>query len=213
MIGGIVGGGFGDIKNCRANAAITVAEGVEGAAGILAGGMEDGSFISCSATGSVSSENGNMGIGGLAGCDLNAPEIKDCTVDVTITVGENCVMIGGLIGFSGNTNENPTIISGCMAEAVISAPASAERIGGIVGSGFYVPAYASYYPEPTAFIVINSSSSGSITGCTNLVGTIAGYIYDNSTVEDTCTSTMTINGLAGVLVGGDIDSAPLTTLK
>jgi hypothetical protein len=211
MVGGIVGGGFGDIKNCHANAAITVAADGDGAAGVLAGGMEDGSIISCSATGSVTAGSGNMGIGGLAGCYLNAPEIKDCAVDVIITVGENCIMIGGLIAFAGNTDENPTIISGCTAKAVISAPASAERIGGIVGSGFYVPAYASYYPEPTAFIVRNSSSSGSITGgCTDLVGKIAGYIYDNSTVENTCTSTMT--GPSNN-VGGDKDSAGLDTLK
>jgi hypothetical protein len=178
MVGGIVGGGFGDIENCSANAAITIAAGGDGAAGILAGGMEDGSIISCSATGSVSAGSGNMGIGGLAGCYLNAPEITDCTVDVTITAGENCAMIGGLIGFAGNTDENPTIISDCTAKAVISAPASAERIGGIVGSGFYVSAYAEYYPKPTAFIVRNSSSSGSITGnCTDLVGTIAGKFY------------------------------------
>jgi hypothetical protein len=211
MVGGIVGGGFGDIKNCSANAAITVAENGEGAVGVITGGMEDGSIVSCSATGIVTAGSGNGGIGGLAGCYLNAPEIKDCAVDVTITVGENCTMIGGLVGFTGNTDENPTIISGCTAKAVISAPASAERIGGIVGSGMYVPAYASYYPKPTAFIIRNSSSSGSITGgCTDLVGKIAGYVYDNSTVENTCTSTMTG---ASNNVGGDKNSAGLETLS
>jgi hypothetical protein len=150
------------------------------------------------------------GIGGLAACGQNAPEITDCTVDVTITVGENCVMIGGLIGYANNTDANPTIISGCTAKAVITAQASAQRIGGIVGSGFYVPMYAAYFPAPGPFVVRNSNTSGSITGCTDLVGKIAGYIYDNSTVEADCTSTMT--GPSNN-VGGDKNSAGLDTLK
>jgi hypothetical protein len=186
MVGGIVGGGFCEIKNSSASADIILTEGDEaGAAGILAGGMEDGSIISCTVTGgSISAVAGSFGIGGLAGCCAQSPEVKDCAV----------------------TN------------VTINAPASAERIGGIIGSGFYTSAYAAmasmpgyeFLGAPGAFTVTNSASSGSIAGgCTDLVGKIAGYIYDNSTVE-TCTSTMTG---ATNNVGGDKNSAAPDTLK
>jgi hypothetical protein len=216
LVGGIVGGGFCDIKECNATAnVILTGDGVQGV-GILAGGMEDSFIISSHASGTVTaSGNGSFSIGGLAACGQEAPEIKDCTVNnVTITVGETCFMIGGLIGHVGKgyDNSDPTIIDNCtVTNVTISAPASAERIGGIIGSGFYYSARSEYRPNPNAFIIRNSTSSGSITGdCTDLVGKIAGYVYDNSTVESTCTSTMT--GPSNN-VGGDKNSAGLDTLK
>jgi hypothetical protein len=217
MVGGIVGGGFGDIKDCSAEADIIIT-GPMGTGGILAGGMEDGSIISCSATGSVTVESGMIiGIGGLAACALNAAEITDCDVDVTITVeAEDSIMIGGLLGYTGTyAPAEPTIISGCTVNADITVPASTERVGGLVGSGFYAVMYAEYLPEPSAFIIRNSTSSGSIltAGGNDLVGAIAGYTYDNSTVEASCTSDMTINGSQGVLIGGDKTTVDLDDLK
>jgi hypothetical protein len=212
MVGGIVGGGFCDISNCKAAANVIAGPG-SSTIGILAGGMEDSSLISCSVTGgSISFGDESSGIGGLAGSAFLSPEIKDCTVsNVTITVGEGCIMVGGLVGYAGGDNSEPTIIEGCAVNAVISTPVSAERIGGIVGSGFYFAMHPEYRAEPSAFIVRNSSSSGSINGgCTDLVGKIAGYIYDNSTVEATCTSTMTG---APNNEGGTKDSDALSTLK
>jgi hypothetical protein len=217
MVGGIVGGGFGDIENCRAAADIILTGDSNSHGGVLAGGMEDGSIISCSAEGRITVGPGSMGgIGGLAACGLNAPEITDCTVDVTITVNsENCVMIGGLLGHAGVFTGTPTAIRGCTVRAGITVPASAERVGGLVGSGFYVPMYKDYYPVPAAFAISNSSTSGSIStsGGNDLVGTIAGYTYDNSTVA-TSSSTMTVNGSSGTaLVGGSKSTADLATLK
>lgn len=217
MAGGIVGGGFADIKNCSANADI-ILTGNGNTAGVLAGGMENSSIISCNATGSISTGSTSMGaIGGLAACVANAPEITDCTVDVTITVpSENCGMIGGLLGYTGRyAPDDPTAISGCTVQANITVPASAERVGGLVGSGFYSAAYKDMFPEPGAFSIRTSTSSGSIVtaGGNDLIGTIAGYIYDNSTVASSCSSTMTINGGAGVQIGGDKSSAGLDTLK
>jgi hypothetical protein len=222
MVGGIFGGGWGDIKNSRAIADITLNE--NGSfAGILAGGMADSSIVSCAVTGgSITAVAGSMAIGGLAACACASAEVKDCTVsNVTITVGADSFMIGGLLGYAGtDAPAIPTAISNCtVSNVTISAPASAERIGGIVGSGFYTSAYAAYattpgyeyFGAPNAFSVTNSSTSGSITGnCTDLVGKIAGYIYDNSTVDGTCTSTMTG---ASNNVGGDKDSTALSTLK
>ncbi|MDR0399332.1 MAG: hypothetical protein LBH51_00125 [Treponema sp.] len=223
MVGGIVGGGFCDIKNSSAAADIilTGKEGI-GVGGILAGGMEDSSIIACTVTGgSITAPDGSMAIGGLAGC-VEGPEIRDCVVgNVAITVGEECFMVGGLLGFAGTYSPDPPgFIDNCrVINVAISAAPSAERIGGIVGSGFYSSMYAVMasmpgYEDlaaPSAFKIANSSTSGSITGgCTDLVGKIAGYIYDNSTVEISSTSMMT--GAADN-VGGDKESADLTTLK
>jgi hypothetical protein len=225
MVGGIVGGGFGDIKNCSAAASIFLTGAGNAMAGVLAGGMEDGSIISCRATGSITvGAGGSMGVGGLAACGQNAPEITNCMVDVTITVeAENCIMIGGLLGYAGRyAPDTPTAISGCTVNANIAVPASAERVGGLVGSGFYSGMYASmasmpgyeFLGAPNAFTVTNSLTSGSITGgCTDLVGTITGYIYDNSTVAATCASSMTINGSTGAQTGGNENMAGLDTLK
>jgi hypothetical protein len=213
MAGGIVGGGFCAITNCAATADITADDDDVASVGIIAGAMEDASIINCTAKGTITvNGKGAAGIGGLAACAFRAAEITNCTADVAITItGENCMMIGGLVGYSGailTLDETPTVISNCTVKAVITAPASAERIGGIVGSGFYMSAYKDYpmMDKPTSFKVQNCSTSGSIAGG-SLVGTIAGYIYDNSTVES-CTSNMT-----GVLVGGNKATVDLDGLK
>jgi hypothetical protein len=218
MVAGIVGGGFCPIANCEATANVTLTGDDGQGVGVLAGGMEDGSIINCKAKGTVTVTGARVsGIGGLAGCGLSAPEIRNCTADVTITIsGENNMMIGGLVGYAGtypSLDPNPTVISNCTAKAVIAAPNSAERIGGIVGSGFYMDVYKEYpmRDKPPSFKVQNSSSSGSITSGGSLIGKIAGYIYDNSTVENSCTSTMT--GSATALVGGDKTTVDLSGLK
>jgi hypothetical protein len=219
MAAGIVGGGFCPIANCEAMANVSLTGDDGQGVGVLAGGMEDGSIINCKAKGTVTVTGARVGgIGGLAGCGLSSPEIKNCTADVTITIsGENNMMIGGLVGYAGtypSLDPNPTVISSCTAKAVITAPASTERIGGIVGSGFYMDVYKEYpmRDKPPGFKAQNCSTSGSITSTGSLIGTIAGYIYDNSTVENSCTSTMT--GVTGdALVGGNKTTVDLDGLK
>jgi hypothetical protein len=222
MAGGIVGAGNSDIIDCSAIADITLTgDGSQAQfVGILAGGIAYGSIIDCIVTGgSITAVAGSHSIGGLAACASLAAEVENCTVsNVTITVGADCFMVGGLLGYTGTYSpDTPTSINNCaVTNVTINTPSSSERIGGIVGSGFYASMYAAMesMPEfgtPSTFTVANSTSSGSITGgCTDLVGKIAGYIYDNSTVADTCTSTMTG---ATYDVGGDKDSAELSTLK
>ncbi|WP_440945046.1 sirohydrochlorin chelatase [Methanosarcina sp. T3] len=69
---------------------------------------------------------------------------------------------------------------------------STSRAGGLVGSGFYLEQYKEYYPTPTMYRLVNCNTSGSITGGSEAIGTIAGHAH-NSIIEN-CTSTMTING-------------------
>ncbi|AWI05552.1 cell wall-binding repeat-containing protein [Clostridium drakei] len=193
LVGGIVGGGFCNIKNCNANAEVTLfgdnAQGI----GVLAGGMEGCSLISCSATGTVTAlGKGNFSIAGLSGAAQESPSVENCNADVIITVGENSSMVGGLLGNAGTYDiEKPTLIKNCSVNASIKAADSAERIGGIVGGGFYLDAYKDVRPVPTVYKVVDSKTSGSIDGG-KIIGTIAGHAY-NSKVEN-CTSTMTVNG-------------------
>ncbi|NMM61892.1 cell wall-binding repeat-containing protein [Clostridium sp. P21] len=193
LVGGIVGGGFCNIKNCNANAdVILIGDNAQGI-GVLAGGMEACSLISCSATGTVTaSGNGNFSIAGLSGAAQESPSVENCNADVTIIVGENSSMVGGLLGNAGTYDiEKPTLIKNCYANASIKATDSSERIGGIVGGGFYLDAYKAVRPVPTVYKIVDSKTSGSIDGG-KIVGSIAGHAY-NSIVEN-CTSTMTVNG-------------------
>lgn len=195
LVGGVIGGGFCNIKSCSANADVTLIGNEAQGIGVLAGGMESGALIGCSATGTVTAMgNGNFSIGGLSGAAQESPSVENCNADVTMTVGENSLMVGGLVGHTGTYDvENPTLVKNCSANASIKAADSAERIGGIVGAGFYHDAYKDVRPIPTVYKVIDSETSGSIEGV-KIVGTIAGYAY-NSTVEN-CTSTMVVNGSA-----------------
>ncbi|HWR56394.1 MAG TPA: S-layer homology domain-containing protein [Negativicutes bacterium] len=194
MVGGITGGGFGDLIDCDAAADIEVLGDDGSMAGVLGGGLEDCSVTNCTATGTVTAAGDDCyGLGGLAGCVFQSLSVENCTADVTIEAGENSCLIGGLLGFTGTYEEdNPTVISDCSATAVITAPDSASRIGGLVGGGFYLEIYKDYFPTPSIYRIDGCETDGSITGGSEALGSIAGHSYQ-STVEN-CTSTLTING-------------------
>ncbi len=214
LVGGIAGGGFSNIQNCSADANVTlVGDGAQGI-GILAGGMETSSIIDSSATGTVTvTGDSSFSIGGLAGAVHEGQTVEDCQADVVITVGENNSMIGGLIGNAGTYDaENPTLISNASVTAVINAPDSAERIGGLVGGGFYLNLYKEYRPVPTILKIVDGKTSGSIDGGM-IVGTIAGYTYNDSIVENS-ESTMTVNGATDAdQIGATEETVGLDDLK
>jgi hypothetical protein len=215
MVGGIVGGGFCDIAGCEAQANVTLAADGGQCIGVLAGGMETCNITDSSAKGSVIVDgNGNAGIGGLAGCALESQKILNCESDVTITIGESTMLAGGLLGYAGKGSGDPTLISGCSAAAAINAPGSAERIGGIVGGGFFMQAYREYpgFEEPGAIRVENCTTSGSIAGGKIATGAIIGYAYSNSSAEG-CASGMTINGVSGNLIGATSETVSLDDLQ
>jgi hypothetical protein len=220
MVGGIVGGGFCDIIDCEAQANVELVVDLgqlSQCVGILAGGMEDCDITGSSAKGSVTVVGSDIaGIGGLAGCVMGGQNVRNCRADVDITVGANNMLIVGLLGYSGiSEGSGKTLISGCTVRANITAPNSAERIGGIVGGGFYMAAYKEYFPEPGAIRVANCQTSGEITiseGSTiSTAGTIIGYAFNNSSVEG-CTSGMTINSSPANMVGSS-DTSLLGTLQ
>lgn len=201
MVGGIAGGAFADFTDCDASADIILQKTTVGGetiycqyGGVFAGGVEEGSFDNCTAKGTITSDCDNVfGIGGLAACAMESAFVSNCSADVTISVsGNDTSLIGGLLGFTGTTDEeNPTVISDCCADADISVSESAQRVGGLVGGGFFAADYEEYYPVPTMYTIMGGKTAGSITGGSFAVGSIAGHAY-RSEVTD-CSSTMTWN--------------------
>jgi hypothetical protein len=117
-------------------------------------------------------------------------------------------LVGGLVGFAGKHGESEyTLISGCLVNADITATGlNNKRIGGIVGGGFYMSMYSGYFPKPGAVQIQNCATFGSITGG-DIVGSIIGYAYDNSSVNS-CASIMT--GPANQI--GSADTGELSNL-
>ncbi|AKB33386.1 N-acetylmuramoyl-L-alanine amidase [Methanosarcina siciliae HI350] len=195
-VGGITGGSLSDMKDCNAAADIVLRGDGANHAGVLSGGLEDGSLLNCTATGGTVTVKGNnrYGVGGLAGCVIEGATVTNCHADDVsiIACGKNNAMIGGLLGHTGASDaEIPTQVTGCSADVTIIVSDGTSRVGGLVGSGFYLEQYREYYPTPTMYRLVNCSTSGSITGGSESIGSITGYAY-NSPVEN-CTSTMTIN--------------------
>lgn len=201
MVGGIVGGGLADIVDCSANADITLRGDNTNGAGIIGGGQMNASIINCTASGTVTADGNNVSaVGGLAACAMNRSEnvVENCHAkNVIITIkGENNHMIGGLLGHSGALDGHPaTTISNCSTDNVtIQCPASTDRIGGLVGGGYYMEETKTFIPEPAVLSVEKCTTSGSMDGVSGdrRVGTIVGD-STNANVSN-CTSSMLLNG-------------------
>jgi hypothetical protein len=192
-IGGLVGMLYGVVENCTAQADVVAPGGPnEGMSGIIVGGTKHAVISNCHATGTVTADGERaMSIGGLAGCLQDSPFIEDCTVNATISAsGEKSFMIGGLIGHAGNYDEaNPTLIKGCSANVNITVADSALRVGGILGSNWYIEAFLDELSEPSIYRIMNCTTSGTIIGNATQVGSIAGYGYDSAITD--CSSTIT----------------------
>lgn len=195
-LGGIIGGGVSDIENCSAKAVVIVNGDYGGSAGIVGGGIVECSIRDCSARGAIIVNGNNcFAIGGLAGTLNEGLEIRDCSADVTITAtGSNAVMIGGLLGYTGTFSGDPTLIEDCSVNAVITAPESASRIGGLLGGSFYLEMYEELHPLPSSFAARNCAVRGAIVGGT-LAGNIAGYAYKSG--AENCTGSMSYPAALG----------------
>lgn len=212
LIGGIVGASHADIKDCEATAQITlVGEDAQGA-GIIVGGAEDCNIENCTASGSVTAtDSGAYSVGGLAGCFHVSEFAKNCVAkDLVVKVGKDAAMVGGLAGHAGTFEGEPTQIENCRVENVtIEAQESAERIGGIVGGGFYLSAYKEYYPEPAAFEVLNCTLDHvTILAGEKAVGSVIGYAYNNCIERD---NEGTVDGLE--TIGATDQELPLDQIR
>lgn len=225
-VGGLVGGGSNPLnKNLTAKANVTMtAKGLiesfnAQAAGVLYGGAEGCNFLNCKVTGGSVTAMGNKvnSIGAMAGCAHQSGYVKNCSAkNVTIKV-DNAVMVGGLVGASANNeglkdSSKRTVFSGNTVKNVtIKAGAEAERIGMLVGSGFYTASTADSFAEPGAFSLTNNTVSGKITGG-KYVGAVTGYKGRNSVVKNNKFS-VTWNGKKLTkAVGADTKSVPISKL-
>jgi hypothetical protein len=207
-VGGIVGVNFGAISNCTATADIVVSvdpmypeyssyNGNSG--GVLRGGMEGGSITNCTANGgsvTATAVDNCWGLGGLAGNIYKGPSVINCRAEnITITSsGSNNSHIGGLVGFTGTYEGDPTTVSGCaVSNVTITVSGTTTQVGGLIGGS---------WPDSTPgsdgslgrYSVNNCAVNGcTITGGTESVGSIAGYA-PNSTVTSSTATNVTWNG-------------------
>lgn len=155
MYGGIAGAGMNSvIEGCYAAADIVIPNNTANA-GIVGGGLESTSVIDSVAFGSITAGDNVYGIGGVAGCGFGAEEFTgNAAENVTITVGNNATLIGGIVGYIGGYEDENygipvTAVSGCVTENVsITTDQNPGAIGGIVGGGFYSEETAQYYGAP-----------------------------------------------------------------
>ncbi|QIB70419.1 S-layer homology domain-containing protein [Aminipila butyrica] len=193
-----------NMEDCAVEADVTLTSAGGSGAGLLGGGLEGGNLSNCIVTGTVTATEamnykgttmGVSGIGGLAGCAFESEEVINCRAeDVTIKVGANAIMIGGLLGYAGIVNEGVlaadgngegfTLIKECEVTGLeIQAGAGANRIGGIVGSGFCGPNYNSFYPASSAMHLVDCQATGTIQADSDvIVGSILGYAFRNCIV-------------------------------
>ncbi len=156
------------ISGCAVQADIVIPDGTANA-GLIGGGLEMTSVVSCTATGSVTAGNNCYGIGGISGCGFAAEQFTGLTAqDVTITVGGSCRWIGGITGYAGGYPAEElgmpvTVFTGCRAlNVAVNAEAGAEGVGSIVGSGFYsgeLAAGGAPFDQPTQFILVDCEAA------------------------------------------------------
>jgi hypothetical protein len=88
--------------------------------------------------------------------------------------------------------ETPELISNCSVNAQITVSSFSKRVGGLIGGNFFIEEFRSELPEPSIYAIARCSTTGTITGGSTEIGSIAGYGYD-STI-DNCESNLTWNG-------------------
>ncbi len=176
-IGGIVGTGFDLISDCSATADITVMGDDGACAGLIAGGTTMSPIKNCTVKDGNITADGNLtwGFGAVCGAPWGAAEISGCKVSGTsITVsGNNCRLIGGLVGFAGTyAPSDPAIISGCTVENVdINVSDSADSVGGLIGAGKEMMEGSEVM---SSFTVSGCSVSGSIKGGKTNIASVVG---------------------------------------
>lgn len=216
LLGGIVGASHTNIKNCAATANVTLKNDNVQSAGVIVGGLEGGNIEDCHVKGGTVEATGNLsyGLGGLAGCVFQSEYAKNCSVeDVTIIVGTKCELIGGLAGFSGTTEGEATKLVDCTVKSItIKSDEDTQLIGGIVGGGFYRQEYVEYYKEPTAIEVSNCTVEDVNIEEGNVVGSVIGYSYDNSSVKSCESSAKLKDKDCEAEIGGDKSTVILDKL-
>lgn len=168
--------------------------------GILGGGFEGCRLYNCTVkNSSINVDNGPYvyGIGGLSGCAVSAPYVTGCkTENVSVSVnGQHAYLIGGMLGYTGTTgNADATNVNLCSAGGSVTVGSDAERIGKLIGGGYYIEGTKAFFPVPARYDISESSADVAVTGKSD-VG-IAGYATELDTIDG-------VRGDVKVFAGGD----------
>ncbi len=196
-IGGIVGTGFDLISECSATADITVSGDDGACAGLIAGGTTMSSVKNCEVIdGSITADgNAAWGFGALCGAPWGAAEITDCKVSGTVVTvsGENCRLVGGLVGFGGTYDPAaPAQITRCTVKDVtIIVSETTDSVGGLIGAGKEMMEGSDVM---SSFSVSSCSVSGSITGGGSFVNAVVGDPACAAAID--CEGGMTVSAAA-----------------
>ena len=206
MVAGLVGAGMdSSISNCNVTGTTITVNCLNNATqlgenahdiGLIGGGLEGCNLENCSANSSSITANGAycFGIGGLSGCAFGTEDITNCDVtNVTVTVGNNAYLIGGLTGYTGRDGSNAaTRVYDCdVTNVSVTVGDNSARVGGLIGGGFYLDLFAAYFPLPSRFDLISCTTSGALTAGfgSEAVGTVVGYACRCDTTGGTSTMT------------------------
>lgn len=138
-VGGFVGFNYGAISDSQANVNVSGAD-ISRVGGFAGGNDASGSIMHCSATGSVSVTNRNIGYqgvgyGGFIGSNDGSITGSAATGDVTITTvngAENFISSTGIGGFTGSNTGN--IADSTATGAVRGVGAGTDGVAGFAGT-------------------------------------------------------------------------------
>lgn len=168
--------------------------------GILGGGFEGCRLYNCTVkNSSINVDNGPYvyGIGGLSGCAVSAPYVTGCkTENVSVSVnGQHAYLIGGMLGYTGTTgNADATNVNLCSAGGSVTVGSDAERIGKLIGGGYYIEGTKAFFPVPARYDISESSADVAVTGKSD--AGMAGYSTELDTIDG-------VRGDVKVFAGGD----------
>jgi hypothetical protein len=178
-VGGLVGSFSGDITNSSVTGTVIGTNTAGGLVGVAYGDISDSTF-----TGAV---QGQRYVGGLVGV-TGSSTISNSSASGTVTG-----LIGGEGNIGGLVGGGSGMISNSTASVTVTGYADTSNIGGLIGNA------------DVSVQVIDSSSSGSVSGTSNvggLAGQISGSFISNSSSSAAVNGVNNVGGLVGNAIGG-----------
>lgn len=208
-IGGLVGlhnGQAGPIDGCSSSMSITPG-GAAYTIGGLVGKHTQGNISNCSATGSI---HGSYNVGGLIGESIIA-EGSYGTISNSYSTSEvvisSTMAVGGLIGYAERV-----AVTDCHSSGPISAPDSAQQIGGLVGSIWQNGTLTNCFSTSTVTGGVNAAWIGGLVGLTSS-STVSKCYSTGAVISGGGSNAMFIGGLIGTAGGPVLDSYSLSPVN
>lgn len=191
-------------------------------AGGIAGRLENGNLVNCSASGSItvnaanSSNPNSVHAGGLVGYLYKADIVKDCYSECTVYVqkAKNTGYVGGVIGWLGGSDGDVTV-SGCETQTTLTVDAfGTVKAGGIFGmeSGFSSITVTDCFATGTISLGNSNPSSNRETYVGGIAGSISAVVAISDveadfTVDVACYAYTYAGGIVGTAYKGSLSNA------